>query len=86
MWIVQLSFTRETERLAARAAHRDRLVALYKAGTVRMAGPFADDGGAVIVLDVPHRRAVDEILTADPYFTTPGVTISQIHEWTPFLE
>jgi hypothetical protein len=37
----------------------------------------------------PSRRArcsCDEFRTADPYFTTPGVTISQVREWAPFLE
>lgn len=85
MWLVELSFTGEPERLAARAAHRSRLAGLHSAGAVRMAGPFADDSGAVIILDVPDRRAVDAVLAADSYFTTPGVTIAQIREWSPFL-
>ncbi|MEU8301173.1 YciI family protein [Micromonospora sp. NPDC048909] len=86
MWIVELTFTSDPERLAARAAHRSRLAALHRDGTVRMAGPFADDSGAMIVIDAPDRQSVDALIAADPYFTTPGVTIAQIRNWHPFLQ
>ena len=85
MWIVELSFTDAPERLAARPAHRATLTDLHGAGTLRMAGPLADDSGAVILLDVPDRAAVDAVLAADPYYNTPGVTVAQVREWSPFL-
>jgi hypothetical protein len=28
---------------------------------------------------------VAEFLAADPYFTTPGVTVARVREWEPFL-
>ncbi|MFC7532275.1 YciI family protein [Actinoplanes sp. GCM10030250] len=83
MWIVELTFTGGPERLAARPAHRDRLVALHRDGTVLMAGPYTDDTGALIILDVPGRAAADAVLAADPYFTTPGVSVTDVREWTP---
>jgi uncharacterized protein YciI len=86
MWIVELTFTDEPERLAARAAHRSRLAALHGAGTVRMAGPFSDDRGAMIVVDVSDRQALEAFIAADPYFATPGVTVTQIRDWHPFLQ
>ncbi|GIE74682.1 hypothetical protein Aph02nite_06320 [Actinoplanes philippinensis] len=85
MWIVELAFTAAPERLAARPAHRERLTELHAAGIVRTAGPLADDSGAVIVLDVPGRAAVDEFLAADPYFRVPGVEVCGVREWRPFL-
>lgn len=85
MWIVELAFTDAPERLAARPAHRERLTALHAKGTVRITGPLADDSGAVLVFDVPDRPALDRLLAADPYFTTPGVEIVKIREWAPFL-
>ena len=85
MWIVELAFTDAPERLAARPAHRDRLAALHRTGAVRMAGPLADGTGAVIVVDVPGRADVDRLLGADPYFTTPGVAVTGIRAWDPFL-
>ena len=84
MWIIELAFTDTTDRLAARPAHRGRLTALHRAGTVRMAGPLADDTGAVIVVDLPDRTAVESFLTADPYFATPGVSVARIRQWQPF--
>ncbi|WIM92582.1 YciI family protein [Actinoplanes oblitus] len=82
MWMVELGFEPAPERLAARPAHRELLSELHAAGTVRMAGPFADDSGAVIVLDTADPR---EVLANDPYFTTPGVTVVSVREWRPFL-
>jgi uncharacterized protein YciI len=86
MWIIKLAFTDEPERLSARAAHRQRLAALHRAGVVRMAGPFAEDTGAMIIVDVPDRRSLDEVITDDPYFATPGVRVHQIWHWQPFLQ
>jgi hypothetical protein len=85
MWIVELTFTDEPERLAVRAAHRSLLTALHRDGVVRMAGPFVGDTGAMIVLDLPDRQAVEAIIAADPYFTTPGVTVTRVLQWQPIL-
>ncbi|MET7804141.1 YciI family protein [Micromonospora chersina] len=85
MWIVELAFTEAPERLAARPAHRALLTELHGKGVVRVAGPLADDSGAVLVFDVPDRPELDRLLAADPYFTTPGVAVTRIREWAPFL-
>ncbi|MBT8228155.1 MAG: hypothetical protein HKP61_18775 [Dactylosporangium sp.] len=85
MWIVALSFAEEPELPAARADHRQRLSALHRQGIVRMAGPFADGTGALIVLDVPNRGALDAVIAADPYFTAPGVTVADVRQWQPYL-
>ncbi|MFI6326298.1 YciI family protein [Nonomuraea sp. NPDC050556] len=85
MWIIELTFTANDERLAARPAHRRLLEQLHGEGVVRLAGPLADDSGAVIVLDVADRDAVDRLIAADPYFTTPGVSVAKIRQWEPFL-
>ncbi|GAA1033111.1 hypothetical protein GCM10009557_33820 [Virgisporangium ochraceum] len=85
MWIVELAFTGTPERLAARPAHRDRLTALHRAGTVRMAGPLDDDSGAVILVDLDDRADVDALIADDPYYRTAGVTIVGIRCWRPFL-
>jgi uncharacterized protein YciI len=85
MWIVELSFSGAPERLAARPAHRERLAELHRAGVVRMAGPWADETGALIVFDVPDEATLDRLLAADPYFTTPGVQLTVKREWRPLL-
>ncbi|GLY97536.1 YciI family protein [Actinoplanes sp. NBRC 103695] len=85
MWIIELSFTPAAERLAARPAHRVLLTQLHEQGVVKTAGPFADDSGALIVLDAPDRETVDDVIAADPYFRTEGVTIAAVREWSPIL-
>ncbi|KUL32184.1 YciI family protein [Streptomyces regalis] len=85
MWIVELSFTDAPERLAARPAHREKLTDLHEKGVVRMAGPLADDSGAVLVFDVPDRAALDQLLAEDPYFSTKGVRVERLREWQPFI-
>ncbi|GAA3780415.1 YciI family protein [Streptomyces phyllanthi] len=85
MWLVELSFTDAPERLAARPAHREKLAALHEKGRVRMAGPLADDSGAVLVFDVPDRAALDQLLGEDPYYSTEGVRVEQLREWRPIL-
>ena len=32
------------------------------------------------------RQALEALIAADPYFTTPGVTVTQIRDWHPFLQ
>ena len=85
MWVVELTFNGGPERLAARGAHRDILMRLHGAGLVKLAGPLADDSGAIIVFDVPGRAELDDLMAQDPYFTTAGVTVSQVREWAPFV-
>lgn len=85
MWIVELALTGTPERMAARPAHRERLAGLHERGVVAMAGPFADDSGAVIVFDVAGEVELRELLAADPYLATPGVSVTSVREWRPFL-
>ena len=85
MWIVETSFGEAPERLAARPAHRERLANLHGDGLVRMAGPFADESGSMMIYDVDDRAELDQLLAADPYLSTPGVTVVSIRQWKPFL-
>jgi uncharacterized protein len=85
MYVVELAFGPEPERLAARPAHRERLQQLRDAGQVVLAGPWADDSGALLVFDVASHGALDRLLDDDPYFRTPGVTVVRSAEWTPIV-
>jgi uncharacterized protein YciI len=85
MWIVELELSNTPERLAARPAHRRLLAELHESGVVPMAGPLADDSGAVIIFDLPDEEALRRQLAADPYLTTAGVTVRGVREWRPFL-
>jgi uncharacterized protein len=85
MYVVELSFTDAPQRLAARPAHRERLQSLHADGVVKMAGPYPDGSGALLVFDVADQAALDETLAADPYYTTEGVTIVRTRAWAPII-
>ncbi|WP_328650845.1 YciI family protein [Micromonospora sp. NBC_00330] len=85
MFILELSFGDAPDRLAARPAHRERLQALHQEGRLVMAGPFADDSGALLIFDVPDAAAFAAVVAEDPYYRTPGVTIVSQREWSPIV-
>ncbi|HTW19974.1 MAG TPA: YciI family protein [Mycobacteriales bacterium] len=84
MICIQLSFNESQARLDARPAHRDRLAALHAEGRLLAAGPWSDDSGALIVLTTGEAEA-REIMAADPFYSTPGVTVAAVREWNPVV-
>jgi uncharacterized protein len=84
MFVLELTFDDDPRRLAARPAHRARLAALHEQGRLVAAGPWHDDSGALLVFRA-DRAGVAEIMAADPYYTTPGVTVASLREWTPVV-
>jgi uncharacterized protein len=83
MYVVELDFDDDPRRLQARPAHRERLQALSSQGILVLAGPWADDRGALLVFDLPSEAALHEAMEQDPYYGTPGVTVRRIREWKP---
>lgn len=85
MFVVELAFDEGPERIAARPAHRKRLRDLHAAGVVVGAGPFSDESGALLIFDVASEEELAEIIDADPYYRTPGVTIVRRQRWSPVM-
>lgn len=85
MFVVELTFTDDPARLAARPAHRERLRELHADGVLVMSGPFADDSGALLIFDVDDPATLDRILADDPYYSTPGVTVARRQPWSPIF-
>jgi uncharacterized protein len=81
MFALQLAFSDDPARLDHRPAHHERLAALAAEGRLLAAGPWSDESGALLVFLVADRAEVDEIIAADPYYTTPGVEVAGVHEW-----
>ncbi|SDT10871.1 YciI family protein [Microlunatus soli] len=82
MIAVQLTYQNpDPERIALRPQHRDRLQQLTDDGLVFGAGPWADDSGALVVFDTDSREKAEELVAADPYFNTPGVSVVAYHDW-----
>ncbi|MBO8184174.1 YciI family protein [Streptomyces spirodelae] len=84
MLILELAFADSPERLAARPAHRQRLVELHAEGRLVAAGPWADDSGAALIFDA-SRTELDAIMAADPYYRTAGVRVVSAREWKPVV-
>jgi uncharacterized protein len=84
LFAVQLLFDRDEDaRMEARPKHRAYLQELFTAGKLRMAGPYADGDGALLVYDVADRDELDGILAKDPYFTTgePVASVTTARQW-----
>jgi uncharacterized protein len=82
MFAVQLAFS-DDARLALRPQHRDRLAALASQGKLLGAGPWPDESGALLIFVLAGREELDQLMSADPYYTTSGVSVASIHEWNP---
>lgn len=81
---VQLLFDRDEDaRLEVRPRHREYLRELSDAGRLRLAGPFGDGDGALLVYDVADRAEVDSILAQDPYFAgdEPVASVVSVRQW-----
>lgn len=84
MFVVELTFDDDPRRLAERPAHREKLAALHAQGRLVMAGPWDDDSGALLVFDADEAQ-LETIMAADPYYTTPGVTVTARRRWQPVV-
>jgi uncharacterized protein YciI len=86
VYAIELVFdvAQQDERLAARPAHREYLAGLHAGGRLVLAGPWDDDTGALLVFDTDE-DGMKEILDADPYYRTPGVTIASMRAWAPIF-
>lgn len=56
-------------RSGLRPAHLDNLRPYVARGQVRLAGPFTDGSGSLIVLDMESEEAAIAFAQSDPYFT-----------------
>ena len=83
MYAVQLAFSDDSARLGLRPGHRERLAELAADGQLLAAGPWSDDSGALLVFIVDTRDELDVIMAGDPYYSTPGVTVTSVEEWNP---
>jgi uncharacterized protein YciI len=65
----------------ARPAHRQYLTGLIAQGKLVISGPFAGDGGALLVYEAENPEQVETMITEDP-FAIHGVFLSwEIRPW-----
>ncbi|MGH3406676.1 MAG: YciI family protein [Streptosporangiaceae bacterium] len=84
MICIELTFTDDPQRLAARLAHRHRLARLRERGALAAAGPWSDDSGALLIFRMDEAEMQAE-LAGDPYYRTPGVQIASVRRWAPVV-
>jgi uncharacterized protein YciI len=82
MYVLELVFDDDQRRLDARPAHREILDRLHEDGVLVMAGPWADDSGALLIFSTDE-RGMRDIIATDPYYTTSGVTVAAVRSWKP---
>jgi uncharacterized protein YciI len=82
---VELDFSEDPDRMAARPQHRERLTALHAAGVLVNAGPFTDDTGALLLFRVTDRDALERILASDPYYSGTWILACRVREWAPLF-
>jgi uncharacterized protein len=81
-FVLELKFDKNNERrLEIRPAHRAFLARLYEEGTLVMAGPLADDSGAIQVLQAESLDHLETVLAADPNSIEGVVTRVSVREW-----
>jgi len=85
MYLLELAFDANPERLEHRPAHREVLAGLKERGKVAMAGPYADESGALLIFDVATEEEFEALVAADPYYRAPGVSIAAKREWNPVI-
>lgn len=82
MIAVQLTYQNpDPDRIALRPQHRERLQRLTDEGKLFGAGPWADDSGALVVFRTDSVAEAEELVAADPYFQTAGVSVVAYHDW-----
>lgn len=60
--------------------HGQYMLSLYEKGFIKIAGPFTDDAGGALVLQVPDESVARRIVSEDPAVKT-GVFVHEIHGW-----
>ena len=60
--------------------------ALYDAGKVVLAGPFADGSGSLLVLDAESPEAARALFRNDPWALRDILVAADVKEWTIFLD
>lgn len=61
--------------------HGRYMLELYRQGALRFAGPFADDSGGAVMLEVENDAAARALVEADPAVTS-RIFRFQLHRWT----
>lgn len=80
-YVAQFRYVDKARRDEVRPRHREHLSGLHEQGKLVMAGPWADDSGAMAVFEVADEAEARALLAADPYHEAGVVGDLQVREW-----
>lgn len=81
-YALQFAFTKDNERrLAVRPDHRTYLSRMHAEGRLEMAGPWADDTGALLIYRAEDEAEMKAILAGDPYMKEDVAQVASLTEW-----
>ena len=60
--------------------HGRYMLSLYEKGVMKYAGPFTDNAGGAVVLEVQDESAARQIVAQDPAVKS-GVFLHELHPW-----
>lgn len=66
-----------------RPDHRSYMLDLVSQGTIRMAGPFADGSGGLLIYDVPDEEELTMLISKDPFSRAGVVERYDAWRWSP---
>ena len=66
--------------------HARFMDSLFEAGTVILAGPFADESGSMVILAAENVEAAQTIFQEDPWAREDILIAGEFKEWTLFLD
>ena len=80
-FLLEYRYVPQDARMAAREDHLAYMNGLNAKGTVVLAGPFADDLGAVVVIEAPDLAAAQQVVDGDPYTAAGAATGHTLREF-----
>lgn len=83
IFVVQLRYRNDPQRLEVRPQHREYLATLHADGRLVAAGPWADETGALLIYDVADEETLHRILEDDPYSRAEVYDLVELKEWRP---
>lgn len=85
LFVVQYTYAHEksAQRDDHRTDHRAWLADLVRRGIVRSSGPFADGGGALMMVEAATAEDVTALFDQDPFAKRDLVEDRVVREWIP---
>jgi uncharacterized protein len=82
LYVLEYRYTDARIRAGVRPRHLAYMRSLVDNGTLVMAGPWADQSGAMVVFSAEDEEHAWALVQADPYTIEGAATEHRLREWT----